>query len=157
MNDSDDPIVLFDGVCALCVGSLPWLVRMDRRDRLRFGTLQSAAGTELLERCGLDGDYDESMVVVEGDRAYTESDAIVRLAWLLGFPWALGSVASVVPGRLRDRAYRFLAEHRYEWFGKRDRCLVPDGELRARFIGADGDLGADTDAGEEAETGEIGR
>jgi predicted DCC family thiol-disulfide oxidoreductase YuxK len=128
---------------------------MDRRERLRFGTLQSAAGTEALERCGLEEDYDESMVVVEGERAYTESDAIVRLAWLLGFPWALGSVASVVPERLRDRAYRFLADNRYEWFGKRDRCLVPDGELRARFIGVDADFGAD--AGGEAETGGLGR
>jgi predicted DCC family thiol-disulfide oxidoreductase YuxK len=131
---SDDPVVLFDGICNLCVGSLPWLLRMDRRDRLRFGTLQSEAGTELLEECGLSGTYDESMVVVEGDRAYTESDAVVRIAWLLGFPWALGSVASIVPKRIRDRVYRWVADSRYEWFGKREQCLVPDDELRERFI-----------------------
>jgi predicted DCC family thiol-disulfide oxidoreductase YuxK len=131
---SDDPVVLFDGICNLCVGSLPWLLRMDRRDRLRFGTLQSEAGTELLAECGLSGTYDESMVVVEGDRAYTESDAVVRIAWLLGFPWALGSVASIVPKRIRDRVYRWVADSRYEWFGKREQCLVPDDELRERFI-----------------------
>ena len=133
-DDPGGPVVLFDGVCNLCVGSLPWLIRMDRRDRLRFGTLQSEAGSELLRQCGLSGDYDESMVVVEGDRAYTESDAVVRIAWLLGFPWALGSVASLVPKAIRDRAYRFLANNRYDWFGKREQCLVPDGELRSRFI-----------------------
>jgi predicted DCC family thiol-disulfide oxidoreductase YuxK len=133
-DDPGGPVVLFDGVCNLCVGSLPWLIRMDRRDRLRFGTLQSEAGRELLRRCGLSGDYDESMVVIEGDRAYTESDAVVRIAWLLGFPWALGSVASLVPKAIRDRAYRFLANNRYDWFGKREQCLVPDGELRSRFI-----------------------
>jgi predicted DCC family thiol-disulfide oxidoreductase YuxK len=130
----DRPVVLFDGVCNLCVGSLPWLLRMDRQDRLRFGTLQSEAASELLRQSGLSGDYDESMVVIEGDRAYTESDAVVRIAWLLGSPWALGSVASIVPKTIRDRAYRFLANNRYDWFGKRGQCLIPDEKLRARFI-----------------------
>jgi len=130
----EGPVVLFDGVCNLCVGSLPWLLRMDCHDRLRFGTLQSEAASELLRRSGLSGDYEESMVVIEGDRAYTESDAVVRIAWLLGFPWALGSIASIVPKAIRDRAYRFLANNRYDWFGKREQCLVPDEKLRARFI-----------------------
>jgi len=130
----DGPVVLFDGVCNFCAGSLPWLIRMDRRDRLQFGTLQSEAGSELLGACGLPEDYDESMVIVEGERAYTESDAVVRIAWHLGFPWALGSVASIVPKRIRDRAYRILADNRYDWFGKREQCLVPDDDLRARFI-----------------------
>ncbi len=133
-DTSDGPIVLFDGVCNLCVGSLRWLIRMDHRDQLRFGTLQSEAGSELLRTCGLSENYDESMVVVEGDRAYTESDAVVRIAWLLGFPWALGSIASIVPKAIRDRGYRFLADNRYDWFGKREQCLVPDDDLRSRFI-----------------------
>jgi len=133
-EDERSPIVLFDGVCNFCIGSLQWLLRMDRRERLRFGTLQSDAGTELLARCGLPEEYDESMVVVEGDRAYTDSDAVVRLAWLLGFPWALGSVASIAPKSLRDRVYRWVARNRYDWFGKREQCLVPDDNLRDRFI-----------------------
>ncbi|WP_049926417.1 thiol-disulfide oxidoreductase DCC family protein [Natronomonas moolapensis] len=142
MNSETDaaPVVLFDGVCNLCVGSLPWLLRMDRSDRLRFGTLQSEAGTELLERCGLPRTYDRSMVVVEGETAYTESDAVVRLAWLLGFPWALGSVAALVPESIRDRGYRWVARNRYEWFGTREACLAPDsdlvdGDLRDRLLG----------------------
>ena len=133
-EDEQSPVVLFDGVCNLCVGSLQWLVRMDRRERLRFGTLQSEAGTELLARCGLPESYEESMVVVEGDRAYTESDAVVRLAWLLGLPWALGSAASIAPKPLRDRVYRWVARNRYDWFGKREQCLIPDDDLRDRFI-----------------------
>jgi predicted DCC family thiol-disulfide oxidoreductase YuxK len=133
-GDADGPVVLFDGVCNLCVGSIRWLLRIDRRGRLRFGTLQSEAGRELLRTAGLPGDYDESIVVVEGRRAYTESDALVRIAWLLGFPWALGSVLSIVPKVIRDRLYRRLAENRYDWFGKREQCLAPDDDLRARFL-----------------------
>ena len=62
MSDtSEGPVVLFDGVCNLCAGSLPWLLRMDRRNRLRFGTLQSERAAELLISCGLPADYDESV------------------------------------------------------------------------------------------------
>ena len=135
MTDTfEGPVVLFDGVCNLCAGSLPWLLRMDRHDRLRFGTLQSERAAELLVSCGLSADYDESMVVIDDGTAYTESDAVVRLAWLLGFPWAVGAVAALVPSPLRDRLYRWIANNRYDWFGKRDTCLSPDEELRARFI-----------------------
>jgi predicted DCC family thiol-disulfide oxidoreductase YuxK len=132
--DTGGPVVLFDGVCNLCVGSVQWLLRMDRRERLRFGTLQSDAGSELLRTVGLSGEYDGSIVLVESGNAYTESDAVLRIAWLLGFPWALGSVLSIVPKSVRDRGYRFIAGSRYEWFGKRERCLVPDEELGARFV-----------------------
>ncbi len=133
-DDDEDPVLLIDGVCNLCIGSIQWLIRMDRRKRLRFGTLQSEEGRELLRRCGLPEEYDDSMVVVEDERAYTQSDAVIRIAWHLGFPWSIGSVASIIPKSIRDRAYRLLADSRYEWFGKREQCLVPDESLRARFI-----------------------
>lgn len=129
-----EPVVLFDGVCNLCIGSVQWLLRMDRRERLRFGTLQSVAGTELLNRCGLPEDYQASMVVVEGDRAYTDSDAVLRIAWHLGLPWSLGAIGFVVPKAIRDRVYQFVANSRYDWFGKRDQCMMPTEDLRARFI-----------------------
>ncbi len=131
---SDGPVVLFDGVCNLCIGSIQWLLRMDRRARLRFGTLQSEAGTELLRECDLPEDYQESMVLVEGGRAYTDSDAVLRIARHLGLPWSIAWGVSILPKRIRDPIYRFVADSRYDWFGKRERCLVPDEELRARFI-----------------------
>ena len=132
--DADAPVVLFDGVCNLCGGSVQWLLRSGRRERLRCGTRRSEVGRELLRTAGLSEEYDESIILVEDGTAYTESDALVRIAWLLGFPWALGSVLSIVPKPVRDRLYRLLAESRYEWFGKREQCLVPDDDLRERFV-----------------------
>ncbi len=131
---SDAPVVLFDGVCNLCIGSVQWLLRMDRRGVLQFGTLQSEAGTELLRQCGLSEGYNNSMVVIEGKRAYTDSDAVLRIARHLGFPWSIARIGRIIPKRLRDPIYRFVAESRYDWFGKREQCLMPDEELRARFI-----------------------
>jgi predicted DCC family thiol-disulfide oxidoreductase YuxK len=40
----------------------------------------------------------------------------------------------VVPRPLRDLVYDWVARNRYRWFGKRDACMVPTPELRARFV-----------------------
>jgi predicted DCC family thiol-disulfide oxidoreductase YuxK len=40
----------------------------------------------------------------------------------------------LVPRPVRDWIYDFVARHRYRWFGKRDVCMVPTSEIRARFL-----------------------
>jgi predicted DCC family thiol-disulfide oxidoreductase YuxK len=52
----------------------------------------------------------------------------------LGFPWNLAYVFVVVPKPLRDGVYAWVARHRYQWFGKRDVCMIPTVDLRTRFL-----------------------
>ena len=125
-------IVLFDGVCNLCNGVVRWLILHDPEARLRFASLQSEAGAELVARHGLRGV--ESVVVIEGERAFVRSEAVLRLAHHLGRPWSLVGAAGVLPRPLRDLSYRALARSRYRIFGRREECLVPTAELRARFL-----------------------
>jgi predicted DCC family thiol-disulfide oxidoreductase YuxK len=62
------------------------------------------------------------------------SDAAIAIARGLKAPWTLLGVARIIPRPIRDALYRFVARNRYRWFGKRDTCMVPTAELRARFI-----------------------
>jgi predicted DCC family thiol-disulfide oxidoreductase YuxK len=39
-----------------------------------------------------------------------------------------------IPRPLRDLVYRFIARHRYRWFGKTESCWLPTPELRGRFL-----------------------
>ena len=127
-----EAIVLFDGVCNLCNGVVRWLIRHDRREALRFASLQSDVGLRLAARHGLAGV--ESIVVVEGERAFVRSDAVLRLTRHLARPWSLLGAARVLPRPLRDLGYRALARSRYRIFGRRDECMVPTPELQARFL-----------------------
>ncbi|MES3516783.1 MAG: thiol-disulfide oxidoreductase DCC family protein [Natronomonas sp.] len=131
---TEEPIVLFDGVCNLCTTSVRWIVEHDRKGVVQFASLQSDAGQELLERFGLPTEDFESMLLVEGDTYYEKSDAAVRLAYHLGFPWSLGSVGSIVPKAIRDRIYDWVAANRYDWFGQHDSCMRPTPELQERFL-----------------------
>ncbi len=130
------PVVLFDGVCNLCNGAVQFLVDRDPRARLRFASLQSARGAELLTAHGRavpEGDPD-TIVLIEDGVAYERSSAALRIARHLGGVWRLAYAFIVVPRPLRDLVYRFVAKNRYRWFGKTDECRVPTPELRARFL-----------------------
>lgn len=131
-------VVLFDGVCNLCNASVRWFMDRDGKGRLRFASLQSAAGRRALEAAGAPPDLPDSIVVVRDGKVLTRSDAVLAAVGLLGFPWALLAGLGVLPRGLRDRLYDFVAARRYLWFGKQTVCALPTGELRGRFL-EDGD------------------
>jgi uncharacterized protein YqjF (DUF2071 family)/predicted DCC family thiol-disulfide oxidoreductase YuxK len=128
------PVVLFDGVCNLCNGVVAFLLPRDPDGLLRFAPLQSEAGRALLRRHDLSPDTVDTVVLVEGDRAYTKSDAAIRIAELLGWPYRAAGAGRLLPAGLRDRLYDVVAENRYDWFGRRDRCAVPDEDVGDRFL-----------------------
>lgn len=131
---SSTAIVLFDGVCRFCDGSVHFLIDHDPAGRLRFAALQSRTGQELLERFGLPRDRFDSLVLVEGDRCWRRSTAALKIAGHLAPPWRYASALLLMPAFLRDPLYGLLAANRYRWFGQMDACRVPTPELRARFL-----------------------
>jgi predicted DCC family thiol-disulfide oxidoreductase YuxK len=130
--DPDHPVVLFDGVCNLCNGLVQFLLERDPDGTFRFGSLQSDAASELLGRFDLEGM--DSVVVIEGDRAYTKSAAALRVAKHLGFPYSLLYPLGHLPRRLRDWGYDLVATYRYDVFGKRETCMVPPPDVEDRFV-----------------------
>jgi predicted DCC family thiol-disulfide oxidoreductase YuxK len=129
------PIILFDGVCKFCNGSINFIIDHDRHKRFHFAPLQSEFAQRLLERFRLPADDFDTMILVEHDRAYARSSAALRIAWQLGGGWALLAILFAIPPFLRDGAYNVLAGNRYRWFGRTDSCRVPTPELRDRFVG----------------------
>ena len=126
--------ILFDGVCNLCNGFVRFVVARDPEARFRFAALTSPAAAENLRQAGVTAPIPDSMVLVEDGRVYFRSDAPLRISRRLRFPWPLLYGFIVVPRFIRDRVYDIIAARRYRWFGRRDVCMVPTPELRARFL-----------------------
>ena len=127
-------MILFDGVCNLCNGFVTFVIARDPAGRFQFGPLQSPAAQRLLGSIDSHDASLDSVVLVENGRVWTRSAAALRIARGLSFPWPLAYVFIVIPRPLRDWIYNLVARNRYRWFGKRDVCMVPTPELRARFI-----------------------
>lgn len=138
-STSAGPIVLFDGVCRFCDASVNFVLDRDRRGRIRFASLQSAAGQALLRRFRLPTQEFNSLVLIEGNRTLTRSTGALRIATYLDGLWPLLGLFVCVPPAVRDLVYDWVARHRYRWFGKFDACRMPTPELRQRFLDDDGE------------------
>jgi predicted DCC family thiol-disulfide oxidoreductase YuxK len=133
-NEPGSPILVFDGVCLLCSRWVRFILRRDRAARYRFASMQSATGQALLSRHGLDPSDPDSLLLVDADHAFTDSDAILRVLTSFGGFYRAWAVLGIVPRALRDPAYRWLARNRYRWFGRSETCWLPQPEYAERFI-----------------------
>lgn len=138
MNDEEiqyQKIILFDGICNLCNGSVIFILQHEKDAIFRFASIQSEIGKQLLAWCGLPLDYSEAVILIDRGKIYLGSAAALKIGQKLKFPWStLASLGLLVPKFVREWVYIQIAKHRYEWFGKRDVCMVPTEGLRARFI-----------------------
>ena len=131
---AEGPILLFDGVCNFCNGAVNFLIDRDPGGRLRFASLQSEAARELLAEHGLRDLPLSTSVLIDGGRAYLDSDGLLRAIVGLGGAWRLLAPLLLIPRAVRDPIYRAFARNRYRMFGKAEVCRVPTPELRARFL-----------------------
>jgi predicted DCC family thiol-disulfide oxidoreductase YuxK len=127
-------VVLYDGVCNVCSRSVRFILPRDPSGHLRFASLQSDAGRALIGASGLPPERADSIVLIEDGRRYDRSDAVLRIARLLPFPWRLAWWLRALPRPMRDRLYDAFASRRYRWFGRKDVCDIPPPEWRARFL-----------------------
>lgn len=127
-------IIVFDGLCNLCTASVQFILRHERMPHFKFTPMQSKAGGALLAANGLAPDDVDTFVLIEDGRPYLRSDAAIRVARHLSAPWSLATALAIIPRPIRDWAYRIIARNRYQWFGRREACMVPSPEVRARFL-----------------------
>lgn len=118
-------VVLFDGVCNLCNGAVRFISANDREGRFAFISLQSPQARELLGDRPPDPDEPDSIVLLDNGRRYERSDAVLHIALWLRAPLPLAFAAILIPRRVRDDIYRWIARNRYRWFGRADVCALP--------------------------------
>ena len=130
----DRPIIIFDGHCAMCSGSARFVLRHDRRAAYRLLAAQSDLGRALYAHYGLDPRNFETMILLEAGQPSFKSEASLRIARRLDFPWNLLALFRIVPRALRDRLYDVLARNRLRIFGRRERCYISDPRYADRFL-----------------------
>ena len=128
-------IILFDGVCNLCEASVQFVIKYDKKDVFRFVALQSELGKEIIKHIGLDIKNIDSVILYEPGIAYNyKSAAALEIAKNLGGFFHLGTVFKLIPNGLRNLLYDYIAKNRYQWYGKKESCLVPTIELKSKFL-----------------------
>ena len=128
-------IILFDGVCNLCNDAVIFIIKHDKNDQFRFASLQSEIGRKLMEERGIDSNYLDSIILIEqGVAWYEKSDAALEIAKDLNGIYQSLRIFKFLPRGFRNSVYKGIANNRYKWFGKKESCMIPTPELKAKFL-----------------------
>ena len=129
----ENPIIFFDGFCGICNRFVDAILRADKNNIFLFATLQGDLAKEL-DSLLSDAPDQMSVVYVDEQGIYHPSEAALPIISRLGGLWWIFSPGLLVPRQFRDPIYRFIARNRYSWFGRRDRCRLPNKSERNRFL-----------------------
>ncbi len=125
-------IIFFDGVCNLCNRLVIFIINRDRKRIFKFASLQSVKAGEMgiLQK----DTTSNSVIFFCENKLYQKSTAILQICKLLPFPWSILFGFIIVPRLIRDGVYNFVAANRYNWFGKKEQCMVPSENIEDRFL-----------------------
>lgn len=131
---TNQPVVLFDGVCNLCNQSVQFIIKRDKKKQFLFAQLQGATGQLLLKKFQLSPTELNSFILISNDKIFMKSTGALMMLRKLGGIWSAGYLLIIVPRFIRDAVYDWIARNRYKWFGKREQCMLPTPELKSRFL-----------------------
>ncbi len=134
MKKDKKTIILFDGVCNLCNGTVQFLLKRDKKEKFLFASLQSDAAKNILLQYNVKKISLDSILLLEDGQVYQKSSAVIKICKYLNWPWTALTVAKYLPLSFRDNAYDLIANHRYKCFGKKDSCMMMIPEYKNRFI-----------------------
>jgi len=131
----DKKIILFDGVCNLCNSTVQFLIKHDKKDVFRFVALQSDLGQKITAYIGIDTSKVDSIIVYEPGKAYFyKAEAALEIASAIGGIYSLLEVFKAVPKSISNAVYDYIARNRYKWYGKKEACMLPTPEIKAKFL-----------------------
>ena len=126
--------VFFDGVCNLCNRSVNFLISKDKKEVLKFASLQSEYAQNIIPKELLNRENLDTIIVYSDGQFYDRSNAVLKLCKVLGGGFYVVLIGYLIPRFVRDGLYRFIANNRYRWFGTQSQCRVPSPELKDRFL-----------------------
>ena len=128
-------LILFDGVCNLCNASVLYIIKRDRNNVFMFAPLQSNIGQQIIQQFDLDVSKTDSILLYsESNGISIKSTTALQISKHLGFPSNLMSIFFIIPPFIRNWVYDFIAKNRYKWYGKKEQCMIPTPELKAKFL-----------------------
>ncbi len=140
MTNSPQPVLLYDGECGLCNAVMRFMLKHDRRGKLKFAPLQGALGQAFLSSRGMNTrDFDSIVFIDDVGRSDTtfslRTSGVVRALEEMGAGWhRLARLIRFVPVAWRDRLYRVVARLRYRIFGRYRPTSLPNPAWAERIL-----------------------
>lgn len=133
-TEMDQPILIYDGTCALCNKAVQFVLAHEQEENLLFTSSQSPQGEHLLREGGLLHEAQLTLILYDSGKYFLRSEAVLKTAWYMGGKWKNLKLLRVFPLWLRDWAYNRMAMNRLWIFGTSNDCVYQAGIDSQRFL-----------------------
>ncbi|WP_091314118.1 thiol-disulfide oxidoreductase DCC family protein [Flavobacterium terrigena] len=130
----DKKIILFDGVCNYCNDKINFIIKNDKQDIFRFVALQSETGQKIIKYLGIDNSIDSIVLYEPGYAYFIKSEAVFRIIKHLSSGVKILLFFNFIPISIKNVFYDLIAKNRYNWYGKKESCMIPTEEVKRKFI-----------------------
>lgn len=127
-------IILFDGMCNFCNSSVNFIIRRDKKNKFKFAHLQSETARKITDELNIPIQSFDSIILIKNKNYYTKFTAVINIFNEFSGIWRLIYVTKLLPVSVRDFPYDIIARIRYKWFGKKEECIIPSGNIREKFL-----------------------
>jgi len=133
-------LVFYDGECGLCDHVVQWLLKVDQSHQFLFAPLNGETAAKKLQNVPERVKTADSIILIENyqqtdEVTYIYGKAALRICWLLGGGWAILGILSFIPSFFYDWVYWIVAKIRYQVFGKKTVCSLPETPIdKSRFL-----------------------
>jgi predicted DCC family thiol-disulfide oxidoreductase YuxK len=127
-------ILFFDGNCPMCHSWVKRILRWDKQKIFRFSPLEGPEAKRLLSPLLPNYIEEDTIVFYDEGKVYLRSDAALKIFSQLQFPFTLLGPGYLVPKKIRDGIYRWVANRRYKFGERFESCPIPPVAWKDRFI-----------------------
>lgn len=117
--------ILFDSKCNLCSKTVKRVMKLDKNKLFTFISNKSEYGKNIISKNNLNSITTETIVLFTTENKFLiKSDAAISIAVKLNPLFLIFNILFIVPKKIRDRVYNYVAKNRYKWFGENESCDI---------------------------------
>ena len=117
--------ILFDSKCNLCSKTVKRVMKLDKNKLFTFISNKSEYGKNIISNNNLNSITTETIVLFTTENKFLiKSDAAISIAVKLNPLFLIFNTLFIVPKKIRDRVYDYVAKNRYKWFGENESCDI---------------------------------
>lgn len=134
MNSKNNALILFDGICILCSSTVRFILKNDTKNQFLFASLQSDVAKGILLQYTAQKNEMNSIIYIENGICYEGSTAVLKIGTKLNWKFKWLALGYLIPLKMRDSLYYWIARNRYQWFGKSTTCFIPNSKEKSKFL-----------------------
>ena len=126
-------IIFFDGVCNMCNSFVRLIIKLDYKELFVFCPISSKKGQKIINKFNLELKNIDSIILLKNNKITLKSEAVIEILVSLNLFFRFFLILKILPSKLLDLIYDFIAKYRYKLFGRKESCIIPGEKYKSRF------------------------